>query len=135
MSSLYKAAASPVTNWWKASRSRRLPVRHSRAGVLRAIFEYGSFALLALMELSRRRRYDIVHIHNPPDFLVLCAIPQRLRGARVILDIHDLAGDMYAARYGGGPTTRRVLARIEQIGGGHLACGDYRARALRPRTA
>jgi hypothetical protein len=36
-----------------------------------------------------KQRYDIVHVHNLPDFLVFAALIPRLTGARVILDIHD----------------------------------------------
>ena len=37
-----------------------------------------------------RRPYDVVHVHNIPDFLVFAAWLPKITGARVILDIHDI---------------------------------------------
>jgi glycosyltransferase involved in cell wall biosynthesis len=65
-----------------------------------------------------RRRYDVVHIHTPHDFLVVSALLPRLLGARVVLDIHDLSPDMFAMRFGGRRGARladRVLRRIERF--------------------
>lgn len=46
------------------------------------------------------RRYDIIHVHNLPNFLVFSAIVPRLLGTPVILDIHDLQPEMYADKFG-----------------------------------
>ena len=56
-----------------------------------------------------RRRYDIVHVHNIPDFLVFAALVPKLMGARVILDIHDILPELYADKFGAG--RRSVLFR------------------------
>lgn len=91
---------------------QRLPVTHRRGvGPLWLALEYVAFAVLAMVAVGLgggRRGYDIVHVHNPPDFLVLAALVPRLRGARVLLDIHDLSPLMYDARYKGG---RRAVLR------------------------
>ncbi len=52
----------------------------------------------ALAGLHRRQRYDIVHVHNMPDFLVFSALIPRLRGARVILDVQDTSPELMAAK-------------------------------------
>lgn len=89
---------------------RRLPVEHRRgAGLLGTIREYASFALRASVEasrLARRRRYDVVQVHSPPDFLVLATVVPRLFGARAVLDVHDLASDMFAMRFERRPGAR-----------------------------
>jgi glycosyltransferase involved in cell wall biosynthesis len=46
-----------------------------------------------------RHRYDVVHIHSMPDFLVFAALILRLMGTKLILDIHDLLPEMYAERF------------------------------------
>jgi glycosyltransferase involved in cell wall biosynthesis len=46
-----------------------------------------------------RNPYDLVHVHNLPDFLVFSALLPRLLGAAVILDIHDLMPEMYADKF------------------------------------
>lgn len=46
-----------------------------------------------------RQPYDVVHVHNVPDFLVFAAWFPKLLGARVILDIHDLVPEFYASKF------------------------------------
>jgi len=46
-----------------------------------------------------RRPYDVIHVHNVPDFLVLAAVVPRLLGARVILDIHDLMPELFMNKF------------------------------------
>ena len=47
----------------------------------------------------RRNAYDLVHVHNVPDFLVFAAWYPRLTGARVILDIHDILPEFYCSKF------------------------------------
>ena len=54
--------------------------------------------------------WDLVHVHNVPDFLVLAALPARLQGARVILDLHDLVPEFYASRFAQRPGWTKPLA-------------------------
>ena len=46
-----------------------------------------------------RRPYDLVHVHNMPDFLVFTAWFPKLTGAKVILDIHDIVPEFYASKF------------------------------------
>jgi glycosyltransferase involved in cell wall biosynthesis len=46
-----------------------------------------------------RRRYDTVHVHNVPDFLVFAAWLPRLTGSKIILDIHDMVPEFYASKF------------------------------------
>jgi glycosyltransferase involved in cell wall biosynthesis len=104
-------------------RIHRLPLQHERGVGLSAIVrEYLGFTVLAARQLTgqtRRRRYRVVHVHNPPDFLLLAALPAKfLFGARLVFDVHDLAPDMFAERFGSGTVGRianRVLAGIERL--------------------
>ena len=85
----------------------RLPFSHRRGvGVVGILWEYVGFTALASYSLAARmlrRRYDIVQVHNPPDFLIAAGAVPRLFGAQVILDIHDLSPDMFAMRFEGRP--------------------------------
>lgn len=47
-----------------------------------------------------RRHYDLLHIHNIPDFLVFAAWYPKLTGARIILDIHDIVPEFFASKFG-----------------------------------
>jgi glycosyltransferase involved in cell wall biosynthesis len=46
-----------------------------------------------------RERYDCLHIHNVPDFLVFAALWPKLTGAKVVLDIHDIVPEFYANKF------------------------------------
>lgn len=82
----------------------RLPVRrHKEHGALVQLLEYLAFFMLAswqLLKLHLKHRYATIQIHNLPDFLVFAAVIPKLLGARVILDLHDLMPEFYAARFG-----------------------------------
>jgi len=99
----------------------RLPVRHRRgAGIGRVIVEYLLFAALATGVVARRairRRYDVVQVHNPPDFLIVTAAIPRLLGSRVIFDIHDPSPEMFAMRFPGrvGVAAGLILRRLERL--------------------
>jgi glycosyltransferase involved in cell wall biosynthesis len=81
----------------------RLPVRrHKGKGMAIQMLEYLAFFFLAFIRLTaldRRRRYEIVQVHNLPDFLVFVALIPKWTGARVILDMHDLMPEFYAERF------------------------------------
>jgi glycosyltransferase involved in cell wall biosynthesis len=67
------------------------------------VFMYLSFVLAAglrVLRLHLRHRFDVVHVHTMPDFLVFSAIGPRLLGAKVILDVHDLMPELYASKFG-----------------------------------
>jgi glycosyltransferase involved in cell wall biosynthesis len=109
----------------EGARVFRLPLAHKRGtGFRRALWEYLSFTVLATFkvgQLSLRRPYAVVHVNNPPDFLVIAALAPKLRRARVILDIHDLSSDIFAMRFGSRLAARlaeRILLAIERAAAG-----------------
>ena len=66
------------------------------------LFKILSFNVRAFVTLSLgvfRRRYDLIHVHNIPDFLVFSALMPRLTGTRIILDIHDLLPEFYQCKF------------------------------------
>ena len=102
---------------------RRLPVRHlSGRGAGRMLFEYFTFALLATMILvpaAVKRRYVIVQVHNPPDFLLVAGLVPRLFGSTLLLDVHDLSPHMFGARFSGRASVAvaRSLVSVERLAG------------------
>lgn len=81
----------------------RVPLRRRRGGKLGYLWQYGAFILLSggiLAARALRRRYDIVHVHNMPDFLVFSALVPKMLGARVILDLHDPMPELMTAIFG-----------------------------------
>ncbi|HEY5538413.1 MAG TPA: glycosyltransferase family 4 protein [Thermoplasmata archaeon] len=80
----------------------RIPLATRRGSRRRYAWQYGTFFLLAAAALSRawrRRRYDIVHVHSLPDFLVFASALPRAFGARIILDLHEAMPEILAARF------------------------------------
>ncbi|HEX6778870.1 MAG TPA: glycosyltransferase, partial [Ktedonobacterales bacterium] len=60
--------------------------------------------------LHLRRGYDVIHVHNMPDFLVFAALFPRIFGTKVILDIQDVSPELMAAKSRG--RMRRVVTRL-----------------------
>jgi glycosyltransferase involved in cell wall biosynthesis len=103
---------------------QRLPVEHRRGiGTFAVLLEYLRFTFHAARELAVRRppaAGTIIHCHSPPDFIVAAALIPRVRGCRVVLDIHDLSRHIFGARFGsrsGGRILYQGLAAIERCAG------------------
>ncbi len=81
----------------------RLDVRrHQGAGIAVYLFEYVDFfarAMVALARAHRARRFAVVHVNTLPDFLVFAALPLRLVGVPVLLDLHEAMPEFFRARF------------------------------------
>ena len=45
--------------------------------------------------LGLKNKYDIIHVTAPPDFLVYAGFIPKWRGAKIILDIHDIGPELF----------------------------------------
>ncbi len=77
------------------------------------------FTVAASIFLRRRQMsigYDLIHVHNIPDFLVFCAWYPKLAGAKVILDVHDIVPELFASKFTAGKEdlSSRLLKRVEK---------------------
>jgi len=65
------------------------------------IFSYLKFFMLAKIALIKNlfKKYEVIHVHNMPDFLVFSAIINKLCGSKVLLDIHDTMPELYLAKF------------------------------------
>ncbi|PJF40386.1 MAG: glycosyltransferase WbuB [Chloroflexi bacterium] len=83
-------------------------------GVIGYAIEYGySLIMMGLFSLLvlLRRRFDVVHAHNPPDMLVLIALFYKMLGKKFVFDHHDLSPELYRyARFSG--SGNAVLFRL-----------------------
>jgi glycosyltransferase involved in cell wall biosynthesis len=81
----------------------RLDVRrHQGAGIAVYAREYLDFfarATIALARAHRARRFALVHVNSLPDFLVFAALPLRLAGIPVILDLHEAMPEFFRSRF------------------------------------
>ncbi|MGA7415984.1 MAG: glycosyltransferase [Bryobacteraceae bacterium] len=73
-------------------------------------------ASIQLTRMHHRIRYDLIHVHNVPDFLVFAALYPKWTGAKLILDIHDLVPELFASKFGPNPRGHyvRILKLIEK---------------------
>jgi len=79
-----------------------------------------SFLSRAMIEVSRnhlREKYDLIHVHSVPDFMVFAAWLPRLLGTPVILDIHDILPEFYSSKFGAKKDSAvfRTLQFLEKI--------------------
>ncbi len=79
-----------------------------------------SFFVRSMVEITRRHLrepYDIIHVHSVPDFEVFAAFVPKLRGAKIILDIHDIVPEFYAAKFKVGQNALifKVLMVLEKL--------------------
>lgn len=99
-----KGSGEPSTELVDGVTVHRLPVRRNRgSGFVAQFIEYLLFFTLSTFKLSvlhLRRRFDVVQVHNLPDFLVFAALVPKLTGAKIVLDLHDLMPEFYAERIG-----------------------------------
>ncbi len=94
----------------------RLPLEHHRTGAARYLFEYLAFLLLASVVvgfLHIRRRFDVVQVHNLPDFLILAGLVPKLLGARLVLDFHEPLPELCVTKLGARPHGR--LFRLAEV--------------------
>jgi glycosyltransferase involved in cell wall biosynthesis len=99
---------------------RRLGVRRDRGGGrLSYLVEYAHFFAAAAVTVTRldlASPFDVVHVHNIPDELVFAAAVPKLRGAGVVLDLHDPMPELFADKYGpkAGARLRPLLETLER---------------------
>jgi glycosyltransferase involved in cell wall biosynthesis len=80
----------------------RIPMSRSFGRSLSfTILEWVIFMVKAgvkVTQLHLKKRYDVIHVHNMPDFLVFSALIPKLMGAKVILEVQDVSPELMAAK-------------------------------------
>jgi glycosyltransferase involved in cell wall biosynthesis len=111
------------------------------------LFRILRFLLASAFFIARRQfsqKYQILHVHSVPDFLVFAAIVPKLRGTPVILDIHDVLPEFYASKFHVTPDSFlfRCLVLVERVSiafsnhtivANHLWCERVAARCGTPQ--
>lgn len=80
----------------------RIPIGHGSKSRIGYMIEYllaVFFFSIWLLRLHLKHRYDVIHIHNIPDFLIFTGLVPRLLGAKLILDIHDPMPEFYLSKF------------------------------------
>ncbi len=98
----------------------RLPVGHKRGKILRYLWEYNVFFVLAswkLARLHRAHRFAAVQVNTMPDYLVFAALYPKLTGAKVVLHLHEPIPELFETMFPRKWYTRPfvwTVTRVEQ---------------------
>jgi glycosyltransferase involved in cell wall biosynthesis len=88
----------------------------SKLTYLCRILQFMLHACILVARLNAKKRYDLVHVHSVPDFIVFVALVPKLTGAKIILDIHDILPEFYASKFGAQTLPMfRTLAMVEKL--------------------
>jgi glycosyltransferase involved in cell wall biosynthesis len=85
------------------------------------------FLVVSSIFMTKRHhniKYDVVHVHNLPDFLVFAAWYPKMTGARIILDIHDIVPELFANKFDAKPGNL-YIALLKFIEKASAAFVDY----------
>lgn len=100
---LRETSTEPEQETVHGVRVHRLPIRKKRGTKWDYLLQYSRFLWHSFWFLVSRgvgERYDLVHVHNMPDVLVFAALAPKLRGAAVVLDLHDPMPELMMSIYG-----------------------------------
>jgi glycosyltransferase involved in cell wall biosynthesis len=94
--------------------------RHQGARLAVYLREYLDFfvrAALALVRAQPRRHYALVQVHTLPDFLSLAALPLRMVGVPVLIDLHEAMPEFFRSRFprASNPLVYRALLLQERL--------------------
>ncbi len=97
----------------------RMDLERTRESNRKRLAVYSRFLLWAgrgLWRLHREARLAAVQVNTLPDFLVFCAIPVKLRGVPVVLDLHEVLPELFESEYRGRlkPVFLRLLKLTER---------------------
>ena len=91
-----------------------------RGSLVRYAIEYLAFLIWSFAKLAvlmEKRRYAIIDVNNLPDFLVFAGAYAKLRGAKIVFDMHEITPEFYISKYGikEGSWLIRLLKLIEKV--------------------
>ena len=89
----------------------------SRIDYLRSYINFFSQAAALAVRRSLQARYDVVIACTMPDLAILSALPCRLFGSKLVLDVHDTMPELYLDKFGGrhGRIGARMLMLQERL--------------------
>lgn len=99
---------------------RREKNERGKFSYLKRVVQFFFRSMFEMAHQHLRHRYDLVHVHSVPDFEVFAALVPKLGGAKIILDIHDIVPEFYAAKFGVSrdSVTFKLLKLVERLSAG-----------------
>ena len=96
----------------------RHPLPKEGHGPLGYVWEYGCalwWEVLYTWWIYFRRGFQVIQGCNPPDTIVLVAMPFQLLGVNYIFDHHDATPELYVSKYGDKGFAYRVQLWLERL--------------------
>ena len=109
-----------------AQRIVRLPLNRLFSGFAGHLAEYVAFTAMAAWRLARehrRRRYDLVQVATVPDFLDFAALPEKLGGVPLLLDLHEDMPEFFRDRFRA-PVLRPLMPLVTGVARASAAVAD-----------
>jgi glycosyltransferase involved in cell wall biosynthesis len=81
----------------------RHPLPAEGRGILGFIIEYAValfYEFRLLFTVHRKVGFDIIQACNPPDFILVAALPWKLVGKKLVFDQHDICPELMAFKFG-----------------------------------
>ena len=110
-----------------ARRIIRLPVNRSFVGFAGHIAEYLAFTAMVAWTLARehrRRRYDLIQVATVPDFLAFAALPEKVAGVPMVLDLHEDMPEFFRDRFAT-PLLRPLMPIVTAASRASAAVADH----------
>jgi glycosyltransferase involved in cell wall biosynthesis len=86
---------------WNGNAVYRIPVAKLRQSFIITFLEYLIFTFLSLILISYlgiKYRFRVIHVHTLPDSLVFAAVFNKLFGAKLVLDLHEVFPELFTVR-------------------------------------
>jgi glycosyltransferase involved in cell wall biosynthesis len=99
----------------------RLPLVRKKSSVLRNIFDYMSFFVVATITLTwlhLRHPFAVIQVNTMPDFLIFSTLIPRLLGAKTVIQMHEPMPELWLTVYDS-KLLINVLKFVEQMSLGY----------------
>lgn len=107
--------------------------RHEEKGKWGYFWPLLRFLKVSSAKLTRRHRalqYDLIHVHNIPDFLIFAAWYPKWTGVKLILDIHDVVPELFANKFRSGARgllvwTLKLIEKVSTAFADHVIIANH----------
>ena len=120
----------------------RYPGSKEGAGRLSIILEYlWAWIVISIyvFRLQAKRRFDVVQVTSPPDWLVIAVWPLKVFRTKIVIDIADLCPELYAAKFGKRGVLHSLVLAVSmlayRISDGAIVANTLMQRIARRRGA
>lgn len=89
---------------WQGIKIVRVKLEHKRGKIMRYIYEYLFFFLIAFNRALKwhiNKKFCIVQVNTLPDFLIFSVLPLKILGAKLVLDVHEPMAELWETLFKG----------------------------------